>query len=385
MCRTNENLPTPEQPSAPIPEPHRNYSSRFRRLATIVRVMLRHRRYAKALLWGIAGPPAYILTRFFLWLDTIVYPELRTMTLTEPVFIVGHPRSGTTFLQKQLYRTGKASMYRTWELWFPSLTQRRLLEPIVGALRQLGLRQIAGPETGHEVKLDEVEEDEAILLHEIDTETFTFICPWLLVDDDVSDFGLRLGWINRTVTRRTMRFYNECLKRQLVHTGRPHVVAKSTPSVFRLRELLEMFPDARIIYVAREPEESIRSYLAMHERHVGPELTPDEAATYFRRKYRWGVNLYAVFEKLKSAVPAEQLMILFFEELVHSTAETMKRVLDFARIDHPGATLVPRAERRRKHRNPPLESFGLEPDRIARDLAALRLRYTGRRRRRSAW
>jgi len=271
-----------------------------------------------------------------------------------------------------------ASMFRTWELWFPSLTQRRFFGPVVSLLRQLGLAELRGADTGHQVRLDAIEEDEAIFLHCLDTETMVFVCPWLLIDDDVADLGMRMGWISRRVTRRTMRFYDECLKRQLVHTGRPHVVAKSTPSVFRLPELLERFPDARIIYVFRKPEESILSYLAMHDRYVGPALRADEARIYFRRKYEWGVRLYEAFEETKHLVPEDQLLVLPFEDLVNRTGETMQRVLDFAHIDHPGATLVPRVRRRKKHRNPPLERFGLHPEQIARELAALRRRYARR-------
>lgn len=372
--------PAEPTPRERIPRPPGDLRSPFRRLARMLRVCMRHGRYAQVLLWGTAGPIAWFLTRFFLWLDTIVYPNLRTMQLTEPVFIVGHPRSGTTFLQRQFYRTGKASMFRTWELWFPSLTMRRFFGPVVSLVRQLGLGQLRGPDSGHEVNLDSVEEDEAIFLHCLDTETMAFVCPWLLVDDDVADFGLRLGWLDHHVTRRTMRFYNECLKRQLIHTGRPHVVAKSTPSVFRLPELLEQFPDARVIYVFRDPEESIRSYLAMHERYVGSALTEREAQTYFRRKYEWGVHLYRTFEETKASVPEDQLLVLPFEDLVEHTEETMARVLEFARIDHPGAKLVPRSRRRRKHHNPPLEQFGLHPQQITRDLDYLRRRYARRRR-----
>ena len=379
MRADTETTPAEPTPRASIPKPPGNIRSPFRRLGRMLRVCLRHRRYAQVVLWGITGPIAYFLTRFFLWLDTIVYPNLRTMRLTEPVFIVGHPRSGTTFLQRQLYRTGKASMFRTWELWFPSLTMRRFFGPVVSLIRQLGLGQLRGPDSGHEVHLDAIEEDEAIFLHCLDTETMVFTCPWLLVDDDVADFGLRLGWLDHHVTRKTMRFYDECLKRQLIHTGLPHVVAKSTPTVFRLPELVQQFPDARIIYVFRDPEESIRSYLAMHERYVGSALTDGEATTYFRRKYEWGVHLYRTFEEVRSCVPEDQLMVLPFDDLVQQTEQTMERVLDFARIDHPGARLVPRKRRGRKHSNPPLERFGLHPQQIRRDLDYLRRRYARRR------
>jgi hypothetical protein len=142
---------------------------------------------------------------------------------------------------------------------------------------------------------------------------------------------------------------------------------------------MERFPDARIIYVFRDPQESIRSFLAMHERYVGSALTDREARIYFRRKYEWGVHLYRTFEEVKSCIPEDQLMIVAFEDLVGHTEDTMRRVLDFARIDPPGATLAARRQRRKKHRNRPLEEFGLQPEQIARDLDYLRQRYARQR------
>lgn len=379
MRSRGEVPPAESVPDKHIPPVAGTLRPLFGRLVTMVRIYLRHRRYAQALLWGLGGPIVYLSTQFFLWLDTIVYPNLRRMQLTEPVFIVGHPRSGTTFLQRQIYQTGRASMFRAWELWFPSLTQRLFFGPVISTLRQLGITELRGPDTGHEVYLDAVEEDEGLFLHRLDSETMAFICPWLLVDEDVSNFGLRVGWSDHHVTRKSIEFYDQCLKRQFVHTGLPHVVAKSTPSVFRLPELMERFPDARIIYVFRDPQESIRSFLAMHERYVGQALTDREARIYFQRKYEWGVHLYRTFEEVKSCIPEDQLMIVAFEDLVGHTQETMRRVLEFARIDPPGATLAPRRKRRKKHRNRPLEEFGVQPEQISHDLDYLRQRYARQR------
>ena len=378
-----DQRPEPDEPVNPD-GPHRwhRYVSILSRLVVMARVFLRHRRYGQFALWAFAGPLAFVITRFFLWLDTIVYPALRRMTLAEPVFIIGHPRSGTTFLQQQFHHTGKASMFRTWELMFPSLTQRRFFSPVISLLRQLGLEQLRGADTGHEVTLDGVEEDEAIFLHRLDTETMTFVCPWLLVDDDVADFWLHVGNMGTPVTRGTVRFYEDCLKRQLIHTGKPHVVAKCTPSVFRLPEIMRRFPDARIIYVFRDPEETIRSYLAMHERYVGSSLSPKEAQTYFQRKYDWGVSLYTTFEAVKHTVPEDQLLILPFTSLIEQPEETLKVVLEFSRIDHPGVTMGQSRRRRKKHRNPPLDNFGLSPEQIGTDLAFLRRRYNRRLRKR---
>ncbi|MDZ7852675.1 MAG: sulfotransferase [Halomonas sp.] len=121
--------------------------------------------------------------------------------------------------------------------------------------------------------------------------------------------------MNEREVRRSMEFYRRCLRRNLFHSGKARVVAKCNPSVFRLPALLEAFPDARIVYVVRRPEESIRSFLSFTGRFVAPLLKECEMPRFFRRKYRWCVELYRRFEELRPRIPPEQLLVLLFDEI----------------------------------------------------------------------
>lgn len=363
----------------PLAFPDRRYVTTVRRFLVVLRLWVRHGRYAELILWGLLGPPFYVITRIMMWLDTVIYPNLRRVEISRPVFIIGHPRSGTTFLQKHLFEVDDVSMFRAWELFFPSLLQKKLARPLFVFLRRLGLRQFFGAETGHEVVIDAVEEDEAILLHRMDTETLHYLCPWLMTDDDLADYGFRLGWLSPRITRRTIRFYHECLKRQLLHTGHGHVVAKSTSLVFRLRELLDEFPDARIIYMWRDPKDSILSYLTLHDRHVGRLLTRSQADTYFRRKYEWGVALYESFEEAKELIPAEQLLVVPFRQMVASPEETIRLAAEFGKLHEAGADLNLKVRRRqKKHRNASFNRFGLRAEKVEADLDTLKRRHARR-------
>jgi hypothetical protein len=316
----------------------------------------------------------YLFTRLCMWLDLVFYPKLRTLELRKPVFILGHPRSGSTFLQRAVHRSGKATMFKTWELWFPSLVQRKLVRPVLQLLRLLDMDVLQGSEYGHEIRLDGVEEDEGLFLHQLDSEMLTFVCPQSVTDREFGRIGLRFGRLSDRQTRRSIRFYKACLKRQVVWTGVERPVVKCNPSVFRIPWILEVFPDARFIYLYRHPQASIRSFLALNKRHVAPILSSWEEREFYRGKYRWSVDLFRAFCEFRSRLTEEQLLVLGFTELTEETESTLRRVFAFARIEPPAAywhAVAATASSKRRHRNPSLSAFGVCPEEIEQDLSFL--------------
>ena len=65
-------------------------------------------------------------------LDRVFFPGYRKQPIDRPVFIVGNPRSGTTFLHRLLLGSGDdLAAFELWEMLFPAITARTLLGPIV--------------------------------------------------------------------------------------------------------------------------------------------------------------------------------------------------------------------------------------------------------------
>lgn len=350
------------------------------RWKAVCRAYWRHRQFGWWALWQLGTPIKHINRLLSGFVDTLIYPKLRTMELDRPVFVIGHPRSGTTFLQRLLHETGDVAMFRMWELYFPTLSLRRLARPIVGLMRQIGHRTIKGVETGHPLLLDELEDDEGLFVHVIDSEAMALACPWLYIDADLVELGLSLGSISRTVRRTSCKFYSEALRRQVIYTRKSRIVSKSPPSSGRVVELLELFPNARFIHMIRRPEDAIRSFLSMHRVWHGKTLSPDQLAVYMRNRYRWSVNLYRSFEQIKECVPQDRLLNVRFDELTSNTSETMRKVIQFAQLEtrdgywHDFDSLAERAHRP-GHRNAPLESSGISPDEVRRDLKSVYEEY----------
>ncbi len=354
------------------------------RLWIIIRLFWKYRQFHKAVFWSLLGPPMFLLTRITLALDHLFFPKLRKVRIDRPVFILGHPRSGTTFLQKQIFGSHTAGMFTTWELFVPSLTLRKVVHPFVRFLNRFFLDVVQPAEQGHEVRLDGVEEDEGLFMHRLDTEILTFNCPWILTDPKYRNLGLYLGRYGRGERRRSVKFYRKALKRQLLATGHRRMVLKTNPSVFRLRELFELFPDARVVYVVRSPEESIRSHLEFSKGFAEARLTKAEQGLYIQQKYRWSVDLYKEFERLRPQIPESQVMVLPFSEIKERLPEALESLFRFAELD-PGEQFWrnfnsrPHRKHRKRHQNRPLRAFGLSAEKVRRDVPFVWRRYLGER------
>jgi hypothetical protein len=354
--------------------------STLSRLGLLIATFARSGRWISVTTWFLFALPLIVVTRLSLHLDELLYPELREQPVKRPVFILGHPRSGTSFFQRRIFRSGAAAMFTTWELFVPSVALRRLLGPVVRFLTDSDVDVMQSSDYGHEVRLADVEEDEGLFLHRLDTEMMTFLCPRLLIDRRHGDLGFRLGWVSERETRRSVEFYRRCLRRNLYHSGKARVVAKCNPSVFRIPALLEIFPDARFVYVVRRPEESVRSFLAFTKRFVEPLLKKRELPVYFRRKYAWGVELYRRFEQMRGLIPPERLLVLRFDEITKNPEDALRRFFAFSELDPDEDTLrrasAPRSGHSgKRHVNEMLDAFGITEEEIRRDLQFVRRQY----------
>ena len=110
-------------------------------------------------------------------LDEIFFRKYRAVRIRTPVFILGLPRSGTTFLHRMLARdTENYTTMRLWEMVLaPSITERKLLMALAAFDRRLGglghrvlhafdERVFASGSKIHKVSLFQPEEDEMLLL-----------------------------------------------------------------------------------------------------------------------------------------------------------------------------------------------------------------------------
>lgn len=187
------------------------------------------------------------------------HPEVRSIPIERPIFVVGFPRSGTTLLQNLLALDPDSRALRFWELLAPTPThadptrdrwiRRTRARVLVGAAYLMSPEQ----RVIHEVGVDTAEEcwplfqTRASALNNDLMSGFTGYGDWLLEQDMVPayrEYRLQLQVLAHG--QRDSRF-----------------VLKCPEHLWFLDALLEVFPDARIVWTHRDPVECIASYCSM--------------------------------------------------------------------------------------------------------------------------
>jgi hypothetical protein len=205
-------------------------------------------------------------------LDPLFFPGLRRVQVRTPVFIVGHARSGTTLLHRLMSADGERfSAFMLYELFLPSLLEKRVVRWLAACDRRLlggaverrvrawEERKFGKTRDVHAMGLTEYEEDDGVLTYSCASGSWIVRLPWL----GELDF-YHVDELPERKRRRLMRFYAECVRRQL-HANGPHKIHLSKNPIFagRVESLIETFPDARFVVPFRNPYETIPSLLKL--------------------------------------------------------------------------------------------------------------------------
>ena len=338
--------------------------------------------------WLLFLPLFLLFTYFTLFLDKIFFPQYRKVQVKNPVFIIGNPRSGTSFLHSLLTQTEDFVSFKTWEIFFPALTARILVKPIINYLIRHNLTQIMPESSGHGLYLDRVEHDEFLFVHKLDTQFLLLLSPLGLDDREYPELRL---YDQQPDSRRhsSVKFFQECLKRQIYYTQKEQVIAHIHFSTCRIKTLLETFPDAKFIYLVRSPQETIPSHLTLEYNTFKNQerlhnIPPDKLKRYFERRYNYDIELYRYFYELqkKAEILPENTMVMPYNLLCSELEQSFAQIKQFTGIK-PSNELQQAVKKQakkqkqyqRQHKIIDLQKFGLSQKQIAQDFDFVFVEY----------
>ncbi len=299
------------------------------------------RRIAILIAFYIAFPLLELTVWLGFLLDDIFYGGYRKEEVSTPVFIVGNPRSGTTFLHRLIARdTDRFSTMKMWEILFaPSITQRKVVAGLAAIDRWLGgpvRKRLDRTEQGwheqnvmHEVSLSEPEEDDYLLLHIWSAMTIGLSAGLLGEAIPYTYFDTALP---RSTRNRIMAFYKRCLQRHLYGSRRGSgtsgrlYLAKNPALCPKVDTVFEHFPDARIIYLVRSPLEMLPSYVNMMRFSWRVLGIPDE--DHALRDYLIDMARHWYSHPLQSLeeAPAGSHAIVKYDDLVSAPEQTVREI-----------------------------------------------------------
>lgn len=331
--------------------------------------------------------PAELLIWTGLFLDELFYPGYREKKINQPVFIIGNPRSGTTFLQRLLARdTSNFLSMRTWEIFAaPSISSRKTISFAARIATAIGIqitRRIRRLESLwkesnriHRLKLRAPEEDEYLFIHNFSTMK---IWSYAAMEEEADRYIYFDELIPDSQKERLMDFYQACIQRHIhYHEGEnKHYLSKNPNFTPAIETLLDRFPDAKFIYLIRTPLKAIPSHVSLKEREWQMLGSPLEEYACRDFILRSSDHWYAYpLQKLKQ-LPEDQSVIVPFDDLVSNTKDTVQEIyqqLGLRSTPEFLDLLEVETEKARNHRSQhrySLEQVGFDPQ-------VLKERYAG--------
>lgn len=239
-----------------------------------------------------------------------------------PIFILGHWRSGTTFLHELMVTNPKFASPTTFQCFAPShhLVSEYLMVRYGGFLLPKK-RPMDEMEAGWSLP----QEDEFALMNlgiaspylriafpKSQSKEMEYFSLDELSETDLSRWREAFTWFLRTLSVR--------------YKGR-QLVLKSPPHTGRLSELAKLYPDAKFIHLTRDPRKLYLSTLRLWkslDEVQSLQISPgDELKGYVCECMK---AMYRSFQRARESVSSERIIDIRYEDLVDEPIETMQKI-----------------------------------------------------------
>jgi len=311
-------------------------------------------------------------------LDHLLFPKLAKTRANRPIVLVGNPRTGTTFLQRFLADEGFGAGMELFLMLYPSLFLQKLLKPILPLLERVSPARFHSTDA-HQTSLTSVETDDvAVLFRYLDG---FFLYGFFLSFEDED----RLPWFDprvRDTSARDMDWLEQLWRRSLILHGAERNVAKIFSFAVRLPRFLERFPEAQILYMARDPLEVIPSSMSLVigvlDRAFGFWSLPEDVRKrWLDRMYKaWILLLHKFHEDWTGgAIDKRRVFIVRYDRMMADFEGLMDDMCKFLGHEMTPAlreTIKKRGDKQRKYQSEhkyDLAKFGLTEEQIRRDCA----------------
>ncbi|MBQ8674589.1 MAG: sulfotransferase [Bacteroides sp.] len=243
----------------------------------------------------------------------------------DPVFILGHWRSGTTFVHNVLSCDKHFGYNTTYQTVFPHLMMWG--QPFFKK-NMSWLMPDKRPTDNMELAVDLPQEEEFALGNMM---PYTYYNFWFLPRHQ-QEYAEKYLLFN-DVTPEELRVFEETFRKlikiSLWNTRGTQFLSKNPPHTGRVRQLVSMFPNAKFIYLMRNPYTVFESTRSFFTNTIQPlklqDITPEELERNILSIY---AKLYHKYEADKSCIPAGNLIEVKFEDFEADAMEMTRRIYE---------------------------------------------------------
>ena len=308
-------------------------------------------------------------------LDHLFFPGIRK-PLQNPILIVGNPRSGTTFLHRFLIKQGFGTGSELWQMIYPSITLQKIIKPILPIIEVISPARHHSTEA-HKTSLSSIETDDVSLLFRFFDGFFLYGFFLSFDEDDLFD------WVDpklRDTSKRDFAWFESMWNRNMISNKGDRYIGKLFSLSGNLPAFQQRFPDAKILYMIRDPLNMIPSGLSLvtgvlDKRYNFWSLDEKIRSRFVERLYIALVELLNRFHDdwTNERINKEKVLIVHFDSMMSHFETLMEEIMDFTDVEPSEElkqTIQITAENQRRYKSNHtynLEKFGLTEEKIRKD------------------
>jgi omega-hydroxy-beta-dihydromenaquinone-9 sulfotransferase len=292
----------------------------------------------EALLQGLGtDAPLRPLLRLLSHLPHVIGPLKPSVVRSSgQVVVIGNPRTGSTMLQRLLVDLGVGVGPRLWQQLLPGGRPWKLTRPLLPLLRPIDPARFHNPAL-HLTGFDHVETDEIPLLAAEVDGLFAYTYFWSFAHEDWSSL---VDISQRNTITRDLSLLSAHHAAISNFAGGARVVSRVFGLAPHLSEILEAWPDARLLFVLRDPAcfiPSARSLvISTLAARLGSRFTPELQSRVGTRVEEGLIRLAASsadsYFRLSSTQRA-RVRLVSYDRLTNNIIDEVSLILQF--VSHP--------------------------------------------------
>ena len=299
------------------------------------------------------------------------HPEVAEVKIERPVFIIGFPRTGTTLLQNLLHLSEDRRAIEFWELTNPIPVSDNPEKDVAKRQRRtkmrLAIANFVVPEMKfiHEVRHNSLEECWSLFIPQFTVPNWEMTSRW-------PDYG---KFILQHDMKPAYEEYKKFLQVMVHRVPDKKLILKCPDHMWHLDALLEVFPDACIVWTHRDPSRSIPSYCSLASlnwRLLYGEFEPKELGPYIEERFMTGIERGLA---VRDRVGEDRFLDVNFRTLLHEPETAVNRITSHFNLTPVSSEKMDaylnrdRPDNRGKH-NYSADHYGL-------NVEAIKLRFKG--------
>ena len=276
--------------------------------------------YHKIFLTGLI---ILIATPLHLWEEIVFGKKIKELKFKKPpLFIIGHWRSGTTLLHNMFSKDPSAGYITTYQSLFPNNLASKWLFRTFMRIKMPPKR----PSDGVVLNVDFPQEDEFAFCNSQHNSYYNFFLFPSLYN---LFYERAINFKDLTQKEIDLWFssYDKLLRKALINTKGERVVIKNPINTARIEKLLKLYPDARFLFIYRNPITVFLSTRRFFEL-VYPTVWFHKVDSYFIDRMIFDVynRLMDGYLEQKSLIPPGNLMEIRFEEFEQNPVKEMEKI-----------------------------------------------------------